>query len=105
MLQEIKEPVVCFGNKVVIKHTDEYKKRRENNNEAVKKCRQKTSELQREREKHMKALEDENKRLTSTVDMLNKEMNILKNLIISMSPQQKLPDHIQHLIKQLDEFN
>ena len=97
------KPVVCFGNKVVPKETDEYFKRRENNNEAVKKCREKLTQKQREREERMKSLDDENKKLTGTVESLNKELNVLKNIIIQMNPQQKLPDYITNLFKQLDE--
>lgn len=103
MLETATEPVVCFGNKVVVKDTDEYHKRRNNNNDAVKKCRQKLLEKQKEREDRMKTLDDENKKLTGTVESLNKELNVLKNIIIQMSPQKKLPDYIQNLIKQLEE--
>jgi len=106
MLEEAeknKKPVVCFGNKVVPKETDEYYKRRENNNEAVKKCREKLSKKQQEREERMKTLDEENKRLTSTVESLNKELNVLKNIIIQMNPQQKLPEYITNLFKQLEE--
>jgi hypothetical protein len=98
-----KKPVVCFGNKVVPKETDEYYKRRENNNEAVKKCREKLTQKQKEREDRMRILDDENKKLTGTVDALNKELNVLKNIIIQMNPQQKLPDYITNLFKELDD--
>lgn len=101
--QKNQKPVVCFGNKVVPKETDEYFKRRENNNEAVKKCREKLTQKQHEREERMKLLDDENKKLTGTVESLNKELNVLKNIIIQMNPQQKLPDYITNLFKQLDE--
>lgn len=101
--QKNQKPVVCFGNKVVPKETDEYFKRRENNNEAVKKCREKLTQKQREREERMAVLDEENKKLTNTVDSLNKELNVLKNIIIQMNPTQKLPDYITNLFKQLDE--
>ena len=97
------KPVVCFGNKVVPKATDEYYKRRENNNEAVKKCREKLTQKQKEREERMRDLDEENKKLNGTVELLNKELNVLKNIIIQMNPQQKLPDYITNLFKQLDE--
>ena len=101
--EKTKAAVVCFGNKVVPKATDEYYKRRENNNEAVKKCREKLTQKQMERESRMKTLDDENKKLTSTVESLNKELNVLKNIIIQMNPQQKLPDYISNLFKQLED--
>lgn len=100
--QELNKPVVCFGNKVVEKDTDEYKKRRESNNVAVKKCREKLNEKQKEREERMNLLTEENKKLNSTVETLNKELNVLKNIIIQMTPEKKLPDHIQLMFKNLD---
>lgn len=102
LLKESEQPVVCFGNKVVVKETDEYFKRRESNNVAVKKCREKTTQKQQERESRMRDLDEENKKLTNTVDTLHKELNVLKNIIITMSPDKKLPEHIQTLLKNID---
>lgn len=102
MLLDAKAPVVCFGNKVVEKGTDEYTKRRENNNDAVKRCRLKMNELQKEKEERMKKLSDENKKLSETVESLSKELNVLKGIIIQMNPQKKLPDHIESILKNLD---
>lgn len=95
--------VVCFGNKVVKKDTDEYKKRRSCNNEAVKKCRQRNMEQQREKEERMKTLDDENKRLNNKVDSLMKELSVLKNIVIQMSPHKRLPEHLEKMIKAEDE--
>ena len=95
--------VVCFGNKVVEKDTDEYKKRRSSNNDAVKKCRQKLAEEQREKEERMKLLEEENKRLTTIVESLGKEMSVLKNIITQMSPNYKLSENLENLIKHFEE--
>jgi len=94
--------MVCFGNKAVVKNTDEYKKRRVNNNEAVKKCRQKTAEEQKEKEARMKKLDEENKRLNSQVENLQKELNVLIGFI-QMDPSKKIPEHIKELIKTIDE--
>lgn len=94
--------MVCFGNKAVVKNTDEYKKRRVNNNEAVKKCRQKTAEEQKEKEARMKKLDEENKRLSNQVESLQKELNVLIGFI-QMNPSKKIPDNIKELIKSIDE--
>ena len=97
--QEAQKPVVYFGNKVVEKETDEYFKRRENNNVAVKKCREKGQIQQREREERMSRLENENSRLSGIVDSQTKELNVLKNILIQMSPMKKLPENIEVLLK------
>lgn len=94
--------LVCFGNKAVVKDTDEYKKRRVNNNEAVKKCRQKTAEEQKKKEDRMKKLDEENKRLNSEVEDLQKRLNLLIEFI-KINPSKKVPDHIKELIKSIDE--
>lgn len=95
--------VVCFGNKVVEKDTEEYKKRRVSNNEAVKKCRQKGMKEQMEKEERMKYLDAENKRLNNKVDVLQKELSVLKNILMQMSPQRKIPEQFEKLIKAVDE--
>lgn len=95
--------MVYFGNKLVKKQTDEYEKRRRNNNEAVKKCREKLAQEQKEKEENMKKLNDENQRLNSTVDTLTKELTLLKSIIVKMSPDQKLPEYLEQLIKNMEE--
>jgi hypothetical protein len=101
--QGVKEDKLArFGNKYVEKYTNEYVKRRQSNNVAVQKCRQKLNEKQREREDRMKALDDENKLLLNKVDALNKELNVLKNIIIQMSPTKQLPACLEGLIKNLE---
>jgi hypothetical protein len=100
LLQEAKNPV-CFGNKVVEKGTEEYDKRRQNNNLAVKLCRLKQAESQKKREETMKTLEDENKRLTQKVQKLTQELTCLKEVIHSMNPK-KLPANISELINRVE---
>lgn len=100
LLQEAKNPV-CFGNKVVEKGTEEYDKRRQNNNLAVKLCRLKQAENQKKREETMKTLEDENKRLTQKVQKLTQELTCLKEVIHSMNPK-KLPANISELINRVE---
>lgn len=90
-----------FGNKFVEKYTDEYEQRRMNNNEAVKKCREKLTKTQQMREERMRQLADENKKLLGTVDTLSKELNVLKGIIIKM--HNKLPEHLEKLIAELNQ--
>lgn len=87
--------LVFFGNKKVEIGTPEYETRRRNNNEAVKKCREKSEKEQREREENMKKLSEENSRLTERMNTMAKEMDVLKGIIISMRPDNKLPEYIQ----------
>lgn len=101
-MKESEKPLVCFGNKAVEIGTEEYVKRRASNNVAVKKCREKLNEKQKEREERMSNLNEENKKLTGTVETLYKELNVLKNIIIQMSPGKKLPEHIQTMFKSLN---
>lgn len=102
MMRSAEKPVVCFGNKVVEKNTDEYVKRRDANNLAVKKCRQKSLEKQKEREDRMKNLNEENQRLNETVKKLYQELDVLKNIIIQMSPDKKLPENIAIMYKEVE---
>lgn len=103
IIEQSKGNMVYFGNKLVEKKTDEYDKRRKNNNEAVKKCRHKLAQEQQKKEERMKELNDENIKLTNTVDQLSKELNLLKSIIAKMSPDQKLPEYLEHLIKNMED--
>jgi hypothetical protein len=69
-----------FGNKQVIKYSDEYHDRRIKNNEAVKKSRLKAKEKQKETECKMTQLANENRTLNDRVDLLMKELQVLKSL-------------------------
>ncbi|CAF1037917.1 unnamed protein product [Adineta ricciae] len=68
-----------FGNKKVLKYTEEYQRRRLNNNRAVQKNREKAKETKRTRDLQLAILLEENQRLTSTVDSLTKEIGLLKS--------------------------
>jgi len=103
IIEQSKGNMVYFGNKLVEKKTAEYDKRRQNNNEAVKKCRQKLAEEQKKKEDRMKELNDENIKLNNTVDQLSKELSLLKSIIAKMSPDQKLPEYLEQLIKNMEE--
>ncbi len=102
-INESEKKLVYFGNKLVEKETEEYEKRRNNNNDAVKKCREKLAREQKEKEERLKTLADENARLTNTVESMSKELNLLKSIIVKMSPDQKLPEYLDQLIKNVDE--
>jgi predicted nuclease with TOPRIM domain len=69
-----------FGNKAVVKYSDEYHDRRIKNNEAVKKSRLKAKEKQKDCEVKMTKLTSENRKLNDRVDLLMKELQVLKSL-------------------------
>jgi len=69
-----------FGNKQVIKYSDEYHDRRIKNNEAVKKSRLKAKEKQKDTQGKMAQLANENRTLNDRVDLLMKELQVLKSL-------------------------
>ncbi|CAF0941674.1 unnamed protein product [Rotaria sp. Silwood1] len=69
-----------FGNKQVIKYSDEYHSRRVKNNEAVKKSRMKAKEKQKTTEVQMNKLTDENRLLNDRVDLLMQELQVLRSL-------------------------
>lgn len=69
-----------FGNKQVIKYSDEYHDRRIKNNEAVKKSRMKAKDKQKSSEVQMNKLSEENRVLSDRVDSLMKELQLLRSL-------------------------
>jgi len=69
-----------FGNKQVIKYSNEYHDRRLKNNEAVKKSRMKAKDKQKISEVQMNKLSDENRLLNDRVDLLMKELQVLRSL-------------------------
>jgi predicted nuclease with TOPRIM domain len=72
--------LALFVNKQVIKYSDEYHDRRIKNNEAVKKSRMKSKEKQKETAGKMQQLANENRSLNDRVDLLMKELQVLKSL-------------------------
>ncbi|CAF0796756.1 unnamed protein product [Rotaria sp. Silwood1] len=89
-----------FGNKQVIKYSDEYHDRRLKNNEAVKKSRLKAKEKQKESETKMTQLSKENRALNDRVDLLMKELQVLKTLYKELN--QDLP---AAAVKDLERVN
>lgn len=69
--------------KVLDKHSEEYRHKRDRNNVAVRKSRQKTKVRVVETEQRVKELEDENAQLQSKIALLSKELNVLKSLFSS----------------------
>jgi len=79
-------PSKQFGrvNRVVLdKNSDEYKKRRERNNMAVKKSRTKSKLRTQETMQKVTALKEENERLEQKVKLLSKELSFLKDLFLT----------------------
>lgn len=66
--------------KPLIKGSDEYKRRRERNNEAVKKSRIKSKEKTSETQQKVDLLASENRELQEKVSALSKEFDLLKDL-------------------------
>jgi len=89
-----------FGNKQVIKYSDEYHDRRIKNNEAVKKSRLKAKEQQKLTESKMSVLTKENRTLNDRVDLLLKELQVLKSLYKELN--QDLPVSV---VKSLEQVN
>jgi len=64
----------------VDKASDDYKKRRERNNEAVKKSRSKAKERTAQTQERVSALQSENNELNQKINILNKEFELLKEM-------------------------
>jgi hypothetical protein len=65
------------------KSTKEYREKRERNNIAVRKSREKNRYQIMETQKRVKELEDENSALQSKITLLSKELKVLKDLFSS----------------------
>lgn len=79
--------------RVYEKGTEEYKQRRERNNIAVRKSRDKTKRAQAETQAKVQELSDENDKLQRKVDLLTKELSVLKGLFSNIGV--KLPDQLK----------
>ena len=75
---------VMVGKKLINKSSEEYKKRRERNNVAVRRSRDKTRHKREETERKVVELEEENQKLREKLTLLNKEINVLKSLFSSV---------------------
>lgn len=65
----------------VDKHSDEYKRRRERNNIAVRKSREKAKQRSRETEKKVNELYSENDSLKQKLSLVSKECRVLRQLL------------------------
>ena len=71
------------------KHTDDYFQKRERNNEAVKKSREKSRQKQKETKQMVVKLRAQNVDLESKVKLLTKELEVLKDLFLSHAASMK----------------
>ncbi|XP_067006239.2 CCAAT/enhancer-binding protein [Anabrus simplex] len=90
------------SSKTVDKASDEYRRRRERNNIAVRKSREKAKLRSRETEEKVKLLVKENERLQKRIELLSEELNVLRNLFANVGV---VPEHLHREInKHLDMF-
>ena len=67
----------------LVRGTDEWRHKRDRNNDAVRKSREKSKKRIQETEYRVKELEEENRQLQSKITLLAKELNVLKSLFTS----------------------
>ncbi|CAF1139870.1 unnamed protein product [Adineta steineri] len=85
-----------FGNKKVVKFSDEYRHQRIKNNESVKNSRLKAKQKQKQTEGKMSKLAEENRALNERVDSLMKELQVLQSLYKELG-QDMPPDAVKAL--------
>lgn len=92
------------GGKKVDRASEEYRRRRERNNVAVRRSREKAKQRSRETEERVKFLTRENDGLHKRIEILAKELGVLKNLFANVGV---LPDQLhREIAKHLGEgFN
>lgn len=81
--------------KSVDKASDEYRRRRERNNIAVRKSREKAKIRSRETEEKVKLLVKENERLQKRIELLSEELNVLRSLFANVGV---VPEHLHREI-------
>lgn len=79
------------------KGTREYFEKRARNNLAIRKCREKAKLKQNEMENRLQYLESENMQLKGKLDVMTKQLDILKDFVISNSAN--LPESIAKVAK------
>ena len=82
----------------VEKGTSEYVEKRARNNVAVRKSRAKAKEKQKSTESKVQILMNENEQLQKKVDLLTKELHVLKGLFINVGTT--IPDSFAKLLEQ-----
>lgn len=86
----------CIRKRNVQKESDEYKEKRARNNVAVRKSRDKAKIRQQETEGRMTGLTRENDRLQKKVDLLTKELTVLKGLFTNVGAA--LPKELEDVL-------
>lgn len=79
-----------------VKDTVEYFEKRERNNVAVRKSRDKAKQKQDETQQRVQQLTDENENLNKKLDLLTKELNVLKSLFINVGSS--LPKELEKML-------
>ncbi|EZA61077.1 hypothetical protein DMN91_005234 [Ooceraea biroi] len=89
-------------SKTVDKASDEYRRRRERNNIAVRKSREKAKVRSRETEEKVKMLVKDNDLLKKRIELLTEELNVLRSLFSSVGV---VPEQLHREIsRHLDQF-
>lgn len=89
-------------SKSIDKASDEYRRRRERNNIAVRKSREKAKVRSRETEEKVKLLVKDNDLLKKRIELLNEELNVLRSLFSSVGV---VPEQLHREIsRHLDQF-
>jgi hypothetical protein len=84
------------SKKLIDKGSDEYKKRRERNNVAVRKSREKAKMRSRETERRVAELSKENQLYRAQYEELRREFNVLKSLLLKTGlTEQVIEDEAQ----------
>ena len=84
-------PSKSMKKKLLDKNSSEYRLKRDRNNVAVRKSREKSKVRVVETERRVKELEEENVQLQSKITLLMKELNVLKSLFASAGVGQPPP--------------
>ncbi|KOX73057.1 CCAAT/enhancer-binding protein [Melipona quadrifasciata] len=88
--------------KTIDKASDEYRRRRERNNIAVRKSREKAKVRSRETEEKVKLLVKDNDLLKKRIELLTEELNVLRSLFSSVGV---VPEQLHREIsRHLDQF-
>ena len=88
----------------VDKHSDEYKRRRERNNIAVRKSREKAKQRSRETEKKVNELYSENDSLKQKLSLMSKECRVLRQLLANYGVQPEMIERELQSILKSDEL-
>lgn len=80
------------NRKTMPKDSEEYRRRRERNNEAVKKSRSKSRQKTLETQHRVAQLREENKQLERRVESLTRELNFMRDIFVPRRTGAKLLD-------------